>query len=386
MSELVEHGIAALIAGRKAEAHDLLMEAVTLDPRDKTAWLWLADATDEDDIRADCLRCVLDIEPNHAYALASLDQLEVQQSLSAIQCPTCGKEGRLTCPGCGGERTELCSACQGQTVRECHVCHGLGWISSEAPLPLSSLGQSQETWQECTRCYTTGFVDCTGCRAHGRDWCRACDGSGQVLCPDCAPERLEAILSDELAEAVLCATHSDAARAQTLLANLQESSPLAGFLWRVGFADRPYHAAKRLRMWVETHPLDRAGRGLLTFLPQTPYEPYPPRGKPVQLIKKSPPISYGPDSTSRNLVMTTQPGNVLRDAIMAARIGNRDQAMVLLLQAAEQEPHNEQVWLWLARLVDTDAQRIECLRRVIEINPGNQAAQEELDRLRGNAS
>jgi hypothetical protein len=66
MSELVEHGIAALIAGRKAEAHDLLMEAVTLDPRDMTAWLWLADATDEDDIRADCLRCVLDIEPNHA--------------------------------------------------------------------------------------------------------------------------------------------------------------------------------------------------------------------------------------------------------------------------------------------------------------------------------
>src|SRR5512136_589712 len=119
MSELVEHGIAALIAGRRAEAHDLLMEAVTIDPRDKTAWLWLADATDEDDIRADCLRCVLDIEPDHAYALASLDQLEVQQGLSAIQCPTCGKEGRLTCPGCGGERTELCSACQGQTVREC---------------------------------------------------------------------------------------------------------------------------------------------------------------------------------------------------------------------------------------------------------------------------
>jgi tetratricopeptide (TPR) repeat protein len=386
MSEHTEQGIAALKAGRRGEAYDLLMEAVTLDPRDAVAWLWLADATDEDDGRADCLRCYLDIKPDDAYARASLDQLEVQQCLSAIQCPTCGKVGRLSCPACGGERTELCSTCQGQTIRECSVCHGLGWVNTELPLPLSSLGQSQEEWRECKSCYATGFVDCAGCHAHGRDWCRDCDGSGQVLCPGCAPERLKAILSEEMAEAVLSAIRSDAARSQTLLSNQQASSPLAGFLWRVGFADRPYHAAKRLRTWVETHPLDRAGRGLLTLLPQTPYEAHPPRGKPVQLIKKQPPIVYRVDSASRNLVMPSHPSNTLRDAIMAARIGNRDQAMVLLLQAVEQEPRNEQVWLWLARLVDTDAQRIECLRRVLEINPSNQVAQEELDRLKGDAS
>src|SRR5512136_1787133 len=104
MSELTEQGIAALKAGRTAEAYHLLMEAVTLDPRDATAWLWLADASDEDDERADCLRCVLDIDPDHAYARASLDQLEVQASLSDIQCPVCGKAGRVTCPGCSGGR------------------------------------------------------------------------------------------------------------------------------------------------------------------------------------------------------------------------------------------------------------------------------------------
>src|SRR5512136_1544594 len=107
MSELTEQGIAALKEGRKTEAYHLLMEAVLQDPRDAIAWLWLADASDEDDERADCLRCVLDIEPDHAYARASLDQLEVQKSLSDIQCPICGKEGRITCPDCGGERTEL---------------------------------------------------------------------------------------------------------------------------------------------------------------------------------------------------------------------------------------------------------------------------------------
>jgi tetratricopeptide (TPR) repeat protein len=381
MSELTEQGIAALKAGRTAEAYSLLMEAVMLDPRDSVAWLWLADASDEDDERADCLRCVLDIEPDHAYARASLDQLEVQQSLAGIQCAACNKAGRVTCPTCGGERTELCSACQGQTFRECDECHGLGWVNSEAWLALSSLSQAREEWRECGRCYATGFVDCEGCRAHGRDWCRVCEGSGQVLCPGCTSERLAAILDDALAEAVLSAVRSEAARAQTLLANLQSAGPLADFLWRVGFADRPYHAAKRLRTWVETHPLDRAGRGLLTLLPQTPYEPHPLRNKPVQLIKKLPPISYRPESTARNLVATTHPDNALREAVMAARIGNRDQALVLLLQAAEQDPRNEQVWLWLARLMDTDAQRVECLRRVIEIKPANQAAREELDKL-----
>jgi len=387
MSELTERGIAALKEGRKAEAYQLLMEAVLQDPRDATAWLWLADASDEDDERADCLRCYLDIKPDDAYARASLDQLEVQQCLAAVQCPTCGKLGRITCPSCGGERTELCPACQGQTIRECESCHGLGWVNAEVPLPLSSLSQAQEQWQECARCYATGFVDCVGCRAYGRDWCHVCEGSGQVLCPECVQERCQAILSDDdLVEAVLSAIRLDAARAQTQLANLQASNPLADFLWRVGFADRPYYAAKRLRTWVEAHPHHRAGRGLLTLLPQTPYEPHPPRGKPVQLIKKLPPVSHPAARPSLNLVVPTHPGNVLHDAIMAARIGNRDQAMVLLLQAAEQEPQNEQVWLWLARVVETDAQRIECLRHTLEINPGNQVAKEELDRLAGSIS
>jgi len=36
--------------------------------------------------------------------------------------------------------------------------------------------------------------------------------------------------------------------------------------------------------------------------------------------------------------------------------------------------------------VETDAQRIECLRHTLEINPGNQVAKEELDRLAGSIS
>ena len=74
---------------------------------------------------------------------------------------------------------------------------------------------------------------------------------------------------------------------------------------------------------------------------------------------------------------------MLQDAIMAARIGNRDQALVLLLQIVAQEPRNAEAWLWLSRVAETDEQRIECLRRVLEINPSHPIAQADLARLKG---
>ena len=389
MTDLTEQGIAALKEGRREEARQLLMDAVMHNPRDAAAWLWLAGMMDDDnEQRADCLRCVLEIEPDNTTARIDLEQIEAQHSLAAIHCSVCGKAGRITCPKCNGNRTELCSTCQGQTFCRCDACHGLGWLSNEAPLPLStSLNlKSGEAWQECAQCHATGFVDCQTCRARGRDWCHTCEGSGQVICPNCAPDRLKPALGEGLAEAVLNAIWFDNARAQMLLAGLQESSPLAGFLWRIGFADRPYHSVHQLRTWLETHPDDKAGHYLLALLPPVPYQQLPPREKPVQLIKKQAPTFHSSAPSTAPLVMLTHPGNALRDAIMAVRIGNRDQALVLLLQAVEQEPHNEEAWLWLSRMVDTDAQRIECLRRMIEINPGNQAAQTDIERLQKNVS
>ncbi len=164
---------------------------------------------------------------------------------------------------------------------------------------------------------------------------------------------------------------------------LADKNPLAAFLRRVGFADQPYRSVRKLRAWVESRSLqDSSAQRLLALLPEAPYEQLPPLEKPVQLIKKNPPTA-GTAARSPNLVMPTQPGNALQDAILAARIGNRDQALVLLLQTVEREPRNADAWLWLSRVVETDGQRIECLRRVIEINPTHQIAQADLARLTG---
>jgi len=385
MSELTELGITALKEGRRDAALHLLTEAVTRDPLDVVAWLWLSGAVEDDDQRADCLRRVLAIVPNNAAARAGLERIEARQRFPFTECPICGRVGRVTCPHCAGSSTELCSTCQGQTFQKCGVCQGQGWLAGKTRLALSSslnIGVVEQ-WQECTECHATGFVDCQTCRGCGREWCHICEGGGQIVCPDCTATRLKAMLIKPLAEAVLCAIQRDTGRAQMLLAQLQASSPLAGFLWRVGFADRPYHSARRLRTWVESHPNDEAGRHLLALLPEVPYAQLPPRDKPVQLLKQQPPVYNLPEDQSSTLVSSRHPDNALRDAIMAARIGNRDQALVLLLQAAELEPRNEEAWLWLARLVDTDVQRIECLHHVLEINPGNRAAQQDLARLTG---
>jgi len=368
--------------GRREAARRLLTEAVARNPLDATAWLWLSSALDDDDQCADCLRRVLQIEPDNAAARAGLEYIEAAQRRAVVQCNLCGKVGRITCPKCGGGRTEPCAACEGQAFQKCETCRGLGWLADEGPVLISRLqARPEENWRECPQCGATGVADCPDCRGRGRDWCHTCDGSGEIVCPECAPARLKPMLSDELAQAVLDALWHNNAHAQSLLAALADKNPLAAFLWRIGFADQPYRSARRLRDWVQSRPLqDPSARRLVALLPKAPYEQLPPLDKPVQLLKKKPPTAAAPDS-ALDLVTPTRPANALQDAILAARIGNRDQALVLLLEVVEREPRNAEAWLWLSRVVETDRQQIECLRRVIEINPHHQIALADLARL-----
>ena len=385
-SDLTTLGITALKDGHREAARRLLTEAVARNPLDAAAWLWLSGALDDNDQRADCLRRVLQIEPDNAAARAGLEQLEAEQRPAALRCSVCGERGRITCPKCKGDRTELCAACEGQAFQKCEACHGLGWLSAGPAFPIRSLRarQGEEDWHECARCGTTGVVDCPAWRGRGRDWCHACEGSGEIVCPECAPARLKPMLGEELAQAVLDALWHNSVHARSHLAALADKSPLAAFLWRVGFADQPYRSVRKLRAWVESRSAqDSATRRLSALLPEVPYEQLPPLDRPVQLIKKRPPAASPAEDSLPNLVVPLRPGHALQDAIMAARIGNRDQALVLLLQAVEREPRNADAWLWLSRVVETDEQRIECLRRVLEINPTHQIAQADLSRLTG---
>jgi tetratricopeptide (TPR) repeat protein len=61
----------------------------------------------------------------------------------------------------------------------------------------------------------------------------------------------------------------------------------------------------------------------------------------------------------------------LRDGIAAAKSGQRDQARELFMRVIEVDERNEQAWLWLSGVVDTDEDRLICLENVLTLNPEN---------------
>jgi cytochrome c-type biogenesis protein CcmH/NrfG len=65
----------------------------------------------------------------------------------------------------------------------------------------------------------------------------------------------------------------------------------------------------------------------------------------------------------------------------AARAGENAKAHELFRQAIEVDPYHEQIWLWLASVVETDEDRRVCFENVLELNPTNPTARRQLQRL-----
>jgi len=83
VEQLLDQGIAALKAGRKAEAGRLLMQVVQQDERNEMAWLWLSGAVGTDKERRICLENVLTINPRNEIARRGIEALR-RQSASGL--------------------------------------------------------------------------------------------------------------------------------------------------------------------------------------------------------------------------------------------------------------------------------------------------------------
>ena len=68
----------------------------------------------------------------------------------------------------------------------------------------------------------------------------------------------------------------------------------------------------------------------------------------------------------------------LRQAVAAAEAGRKAEARHLLETVLHADERNEQAWLWMSGVVDSDEERIICLENVLTINPKNQAARKGL--------
>lgn len=73
-------------------------------------------------------------------------------------------------------------------------------------------------------------------------------------------------------------------------------------------------------------------------------------------------------------------------AVNAIRRGNAEEGRNLLIGLLKANPKNELAWLWLARSLPDDTQRIAALEQCIKVNPESETARRTLDQLKARRS
>lgn len=72
----LQKAIDAIQSGQKSAALGLLKQAITENPADPTAWVWLARVVDDPAKKRECLQRALRLDPQHKFAQKTLDELD----------------------------------------------------------------------------------------------------------------------------------------------------------------------------------------------------------------------------------------------------------------------------------------------------------------------
>ena len=75
---------------------------------------------------------------------------------------------------------------------------------------------------------------------------------------------------------------------------------------------------------------------------------------------------------------------LLQLAIKAAKTGQKDGAKVMFRQVFQRDKRNETAMLWLAKLAKSPKERQQWLKRVLNVNPDNTAAQNAMEKIKYN--
>ena len=68
----------------------------------------------------------------------------------------------------------------------------------------------------------------------------------------------------------------------------------------------------------------------------------------------------------------------LQQAIIAIKSGDKKTGRELLMEVLKADSRNENAWLWMTQVLDSDDERIKCLETVLKINPNNEKAKHGL--------
>lgn len=87
MADPVQQAITLIEAGRLEQAHSVLMSVLKADPKNDAAWYWMSKVVAGDELREQCLREAVKINPKNTLALKALDEMEDRQSQAAAAKP-----------------------------------------------------------------------------------------------------------------------------------------------------------------------------------------------------------------------------------------------------------------------------------------------------------
>lgn len=105
--DLLQQGIAAFQAGRKAEARELLLQLIEQDERNEMAWLWLSGAVETEKDRLVCLENVLEINPHSRVARRGVEALRRSSGLATAADAAPYQDQTAWRPGAATEADEL---------------------------------------------------------------------------------------------------------------------------------------------------------------------------------------------------------------------------------------------------------------------------------------
>jgi hypothetical protein len=77
---------------------------------------------------------------------------------------------------------------------------------------------------------------------------------------------------------------------------------------------------------------------------------------------------------------------MLRAAVEAIRANKKNDARALLEKVLDLDEYNEQAWIWLSAVVESNEEKRTCLENVLTINPNNEQAKKGLKQLTVEAS
>jgi hypothetical protein len=103
----------------------------------------------------------------------------------------------------------------------------------------------------------------------------------------------------------------------------------------------------------------------------------PPPGEPPDVTQVSERSSFFPSPPPESLDLD----QLFKEAVEAIRAGDKAAGRVKMMTVVQQDDMNEQAWLWLSSVVETEEERIIALENALMVNPDNDKARRMLEKI-----